>query len=70
MDSMREHELQVRQDPQDRPPVGGDARRTPKLFRVLVLGGLALAVAFASVPRGATGAPEDSPTDGGGSPGW
>ncbi len=47
-----------------------DARRTPKLFRVLVLGGLALAVAFASVPRGATGVPDDGPSDGGGTPGW
>jgi len=41
-----------------------------KLFRVLVLGGVVLAVACASVPRGATGDPDGGPSDGGGVPGW
>jgi len=64
MESMAERELK------ENGPRPADARRTPKLFRVLVLGGIALAVAYASVPRGATGVPDDNPTDGGGSPGW
>jgi hypothetical protein len=54
-------------------PGRSDKRRMSKLFRVLVLGGIALAVAFASAPRGATGIPEDNPSDGGdggGTPGW
>ncbi len=44
--------------------------RPGKLFRVLVLGGVAIAVACASVPRGPTGVPDDGPSDGGGTPGW
>jgi hypothetical protein len=69
MEPMREEELT--EDLDD----AAEARRTPKLFRVLVLGGLALAVAFASVPHGATGvADSDGGSSdgggGGGAPGW
>ncbi len=46
------------------------ARRLSRLFRVLVLGGVAIAVACASAPHGPTGVPDDNPSDGGGSPGW
>ena len=46
------------------------ARRVSRLFRVLVLGGVALAVACASAPHGPTGVPDENPSDGGGSPGW
>jgi hypothetical protein len=50
-----------------RPSCGNSLAR---LFRVLVLGGVVLAVACASVPTGTTGEPDGGPSDGGGVPGW
>ncbi len=61
----------VELDPKEKGPrarTGGG--RVSRLFRVLVLGGVALAVACASAPRGPTGVPDENPSDGGGSPGW
>ncbi len=54
--------------PKELGPTGSP--RLGKLFRVLVLGGVVLAVACASVPKGATGDPDGGPSDGGGVPGW
>ena len=70
MESMRKQELHGVHGVKDKAPGAAGARRASKLFRVLVLGGLAIAVACASVHRGATGAPDDDPADGGGRPSW
>jgi hypothetical protein len=55
-----------------RDPAAAGAQRMARLFRVLVLGGVVLAVACASVPRGATNDPDGGPSDGGGGgvPSW
>jgi len=55
-------------------PTEASARsRLSKLFKVLVIGGAALAIASALTIQGGTGAPSagraDEP-DGGGTPGW
>lgn len=64
-------EANVESDPKEKGPCAKlGARRMSRLFRVLVLGGVALAVACASAPHGPTGVPDDNPSDGGGTPGW
>jgi hypothetical protein len=52
-------------------PAPAGAQRMARLFRVLVMGGVVLAVACASVPRGETGDPDGgSDGGGGGVPSW
>ena len=63
-------ESTMEQEVTKRDPAAAGAQRMARLFRVLVLGGVVLAVACASVPRGATGDPDGGPSDGGGVPGW
>jgi len=64
MESTMERELKTKDPAPPGPPC------LARLFRVLVLGGIVLAVACSSVPRGATGDPDGGPSDGGGVPGW
>lgn len=58
---------------QQAPSEGAARSRLSRLFKVLVVGGAALAMASALTVRGSTGAPAagqaDTP-DGGGTPGW
>jgi choline dehydrogenase-like flavoprotein len=57
----------------ERPLANGERSRLSRLFKVLVVGGAALAIASAITIRGATGALStagDDPPDGGGAPGW
>jgi hypothetical protein len=56
-------------EPDAKAPAPPRSPHLGRLFRVLVLGGVVLAVALASVPRGATGDTDGGP-DGGGVPGW
>lgn len=72
MDSTVERQVTTEQLAAERNHEPASAQRLGRLFRVLVVGGVVLAVAMASVPRGATGDadPDGGPTDGGGTPGW